>query len=190
MKSIQKKNVRGFSTAEVLLSIFVVSIGLVTIMSVMSASLRRSLRNRDVVIATDLAQEGVELVRNVRDNHFASGGDGFDSPAVFNNFRRHCRIDWNDPDNSLDCQLVQGVLSRYYLSYANGLYAHSGAGAAQERYARYIFIDYDSAGGERAMVRSFVLWGNAALPPVNGSSAGCTVESSCVFSETFLTAWK
>lgn len=175
---------RGFSTPEVLLSVFVVSIGLVTIIAVMSGSLRYSFVNRDTVIATDLAQEGVELVRNVRDNDFASGGAGF---TAFSN-NKHCRIDWNDSVNSLDCQAGQGVASRYYLQYAGGMYAHFGTG--QERYTRYVYVDYSAAGGEHALVRSFVVWGGGALPPSTGNPASCTLANSCVYSEAFFTAWK
>lgn len=174
----------GFSTPEVLLSIFVVSIGLVTIIAVMSGSIRYSFVNQDIVIATDLAQEGIELVRNVRDNDFASGGTGFTS---FSN-NKHCRIDWNDASGSLDCQAAQGAASRYYLQYASGMYAHLGTG--QERYTRYIYVDYSSVGGERASVRSFVVWGGGALPPSNGNPATCTLANSCVYSEAFFTAWK
>lgn len=182
-----QKSLRAFSTPEVLLSIFLVSIGLVTIMAVMSQSLRYSYKNQDVIIATDLAQEGIELIRNVRDNNFATGGTGF---AAFSS-NRHCRIDWNDSSASLDCQGSQGTASRYYLQYAGSpaTYAHFGTG--EGRYSRYIYIDYtNNAQGERALVRSFVFWGNGTLPPTNGNASGCTNATSCVFSETFLTAWK
>lgn len=181
---------KGFSTPEVLLSVFVVSIGLITIMTVMSQSLRYSYKNQDTIIATDLAQEGIELVRNVRDNDFASGGDGFNDPTVFSNANKHCRIDWNDASTSLDCQGSQGSTSRYYLQYSGNpsTYAHSGV--EEQRYSRYIFIDYDASGGEHALVRSFVFWGDAPFPPANGNSSTCTTANSCVFSETFLTAWK
>lgn len=177
---------------EVILSMFIVSIGLVTITAVISGSLRYSYKNQDVIIATDLAQEGVELVRNVRDNNFAGGGTGFASFSPSAN--HHCRIDWNDPNTSLDCASSQGTASRYYLQYAGGFYAH-GSGATQERYSRYIYINYTSnAQGDRALVRSFVFWGNATftgnspLPASSGSD--CTTVNSCVYSETFLTAWK
>lgn len=181
-----RKTYAGFSTPEVLLSIFVVAIGMVTIMTVMSSALRYSYSNQDIIIGTDLAQEGIELVRNVRDNDFASGGTGF---ALFSN-QRHCRIDWDDASTTLDCQGGQGTVSRYNLNYTNGLYSHVGAGVATGRYNRYIFINYDSNGGDRALVRSFVFWGDGSLPPNNGDPSSCTTVNSCVFSETFFTAWK
>ncbi len=181
--------VTGFSTPEVLLSVFVVSIGLVTIIAVMAGSIRYSFAIRDTVIATDLAQEGVELIRNVRDNDFAMGGTGFVSFSV-PPARKHCRIDWNDPDSSLDCQANRGADSRYYLQYVGGFYGH--VNVSQERFSRYVFIDYSSAGGERALVRSFVFWGGFSMGsiPATGAPDSCAASSECVYTETFLTAWK
>lgn len=188
-----KKSLSGFSTPEVLLSVFVVSIGLVTIMTVMSGSLRFSFNNRDIIIATDLAQEGVELVRNVRDNDFASGGTGF---SAFDAAKKHCYINWSDANFS--CFPNQNPASRYYLQYAGGLYAHNGGAA--ERYSRYLYIDYDSTGGDHALVRSFVFWGSFQVSSLgnNGNSAACKAPldgngnptGGCVFSEAFFTAWK
>jgi len=179
---------RGFSIPEVLLSLLVLSIGIMTIVSILSKSLVYSYDTRDTIVATELAQEGVELVRNVRDNDFASGGDGFDNPTVFDNAQKHCRIDWNDPDDALDCNANQGAASRYYLQYSGGLYAH--VNVTIERYSRYVYIDYtNNAQGERALVRSFVYWGSF-MPPNTGDSANCTPANKCVFTETFLTSWK
>lgn len=185
MFSVDEKKLGGFSTPEVLLSMFIVSIGLITIMTVITSSLRFSYQNQDIIIATDLAQEGIELVRNVRDNDFATGGTGF----TYFSANKHCRVDWNDSSASLDCDSSQGAVSHYNLAYTNGLYSHGGVAAG--RYSRYIYIDYaNDAQGERALIRSFVFWGDGVLPPANGASSNCTSANSCVFSETFFTAWK
>jgi len=176
----------GFSIPEVLLSLFVLSIGIMTIVSVLSKSLVYSYDTRDTIVATELAQEGVELVRNVRDNDFASGGDGF---ASFDN-DEHCRIDWDD--NDLTCWGARGDMNRYYLQYSGGLYAR--VNATRERYMRFIFVDYSAGGGKHALVRSFVSWDDflptVANIPNNGDSANCTPANKCVFTETFLTSWK
>ncbi len=184
ISSIYRKQ-RGFSTPEVLLSMFVLTTGLVAVIAVMAGSLRYSFSNRDTIIAADLAQEGIELVRNVRDNDFAAGNNGF---TAFAQSDKHCRIDWNDPDTDLDCQFSQGSLSRYTLEYTGGMYQH--ATSPTDRFSRYIFIDYDTNDGEHALVRSFVIWGGASLPPASGSSATCAGSATCVFTEAFLTNWK
>lgn len=191
----KKKNLKAFSMPEVLLSVFILSIGLVTIVAVMAGSLRAALGSQNAIIATELAQEGTELVRNVRDNDFASGGTGF---AAFSG-HRHCRIDWS---SALACNGSKGALSQYALGYSGGMY--TSAPGTTEKFYRYVYINYTSGGNERATVRSFVFWGgdvSGALPAINpadtlssfegsGNTAGCNLTHLCVFTETFLTPWK
>ena len=173
---------------EVILSVFILSIGLVTIVSVMTGSLRHSLGTRDAIIAAELAQEGIELARNVRDNDFADGGNGFPGTSFQTN-QPYCRIDWNDTRlRCRDSAWSPGSV-RYDLQYSGGLYAHAvGGGVA--KFARYIYVNYDdTVGQENAIVRTFVTW-TGFTPPDDGSPTGCTIASACVFTETFLTAWK
>lgn len=185
---------KGFSIVEVLISSFVLAIGLVAIMALIASGLKNSFETRDTIIATGLAQEGIELVRNVRDNNLAAGGDGF---AAFPN-QKHCRIGYNDvfvyPDATtvtpdLDCTGSLGSLSRYTLQYSSNLYQHSNTLA--ERFSRYIYIDFTNGPSPDALVRSFVYWGGIFTPPNSGgSSTACTALNKCVFTEIKLTAWK
>lgn len=184
-----KKALKGFSIPEVLLSMFVLSIGLVTIVAVMAGSLRYSYDTRDLIIATGLAQEGVELVRNVRDADFAAGNQGF---TRFSDSNRYCRINWNSSQNSnIDCFANPDPANRYYLQYRNGVYGH--VNATKERYSRFIYIDYDPGVGLNngtAVVRSFVFWGTADIRPATGDPATCNASPTCVYTEIFLTSWK
>ncbi|OGI21711.1 MAG: hypothetical protein A3J06_00305 [Candidatus Moranbacteria bacterium RIFCSPLOWO2_02_FULL_48_19] len=183
-KHFKKKTLRGFSLGEVLLAVFVLTVGVLSLTALMASSLRQSLESQNAVIAVELAQEGVELVRNVRDNDFAAGNDGF---TAFDPGRKHCRADYNDPAVSLDCDAPQGTASRYYLQYSGGLYAHTST--AVSRFYRYIFIDYNN-GQKTALVRSFVYWGGTTALPTNGNSSSCTALNKCVFTEVTLTNWK
>lgn len=174
---------------------FVLSFGLITVVALVSKSLKHSLFSRDVIIAVELAQEGVELVRNVRDNDFAVGGDGFDNNDSFKTSEKYCRIDFDDSSESIDCdnasESPESNPSRYYLQYSPaGFYAHYST--TQERFSRFLYIDYNTPGGENknALVRSFVYWGDAALPPDDGDPSDCNPANSCVFTELYLTSWK
>lgn len=73
---LQKKQVtqKGFSFAETLLSAFVLSVGLITIVLLITRSTAHSIELRDATIASQLSQEGLELARNVRDTNLAAGG--------------------------------------------------------------------------------------------------------------------
>ncbi len=179
------KKQKGFSIGEVIISSFVLTIGLVAVTALIAKSLKNSFGTRDAIIAVELAQEGVELVRNVRDNGFAAGGTGF---ADFSP-NRHCRIDYDDSITSLDCDASLGSPSRYYLQYRDGFYGHFGSTA--ERFSRSLYIDYNDPGAdqENAFVRSFVYWGTF-IPPSTGAADNCTIANKCVFTEVQLTNWK
>ncbi len=61
---------KGFSIIEVLVSFFILVTGILVIYSSTNLPLRYSNEARNKIIAFYLAQEGVELVRNIRDNNF------------------------------------------------------------------------------------------------------------------------
>lgn len=189
-----RKQKKAFSTGEVILAMFVLSVGLLATMALVSKSLKHSFISRDIIIASELAQEGIELVRNVRDNDFARGNNGFGS---FDKNLPYCRIDYDDSSSSLDCKNASqspgnpSGESRYALQYQGGMYAHTGG--TRERFSRALYIDYDDSGSAtdaHALVRSFVYWGDASPPPNSGDSDGCTQSRSCVFTELYLTSWK
>ncbi len=179
------KKLKGFSVAEVIVSSFVLTIGLVAVTALIANSLRNSFESRDTVLAVELAQEGIELVRNVRDNDFAASGTGF---ADFSN-DKHCRIDYDDSLTSLDCDASFGSSSRYRLQYRAGFYGHFDT--TPERFSRYIYIDYSDPGAdqENAFVRSFVYWGTF-VPPSTGAIDNCTIANKCIFTEIKLTNWQ
>ncbi len=178
----------GFSIGEVLLASFVLTTGLLSVAALISSSYQQSLLGRNAIIATELAQEGVELVRNVRDNNIASDPsnpfDGFPIGGL-----RHCRMSYDDL--VLDCSNAAHSAaldpSRYVLEYTvAGVYKHTGALGA---FYRYIFIDYN--GTDSAMIRSFAFQDPALYsPPVTGDASGCNTANKCAYTEVVLTDWK
>ena len=181
MKKRYTKVHSGFSFGETLLAAFVLSVGLLGVVKLFQVSTSQSFVLRDAIIASQLAQEGIELVRNVRDNNFAAGNDGFDSFSS----NPHCYIDANDM--ALNCFANQNDTSRYTLTYTGGIYvATNGSG----KFRRYIRIEFNDGSNPSANVKSFVVWGGAALPPANGSTANCTLLNKCAYTETTLTNWK
>jgi type II secretory pathway pseudopilin PulG len=77
---LKSKNAKGFTMIEAVFGIFIVGIISVSFFVVMSKMLKVQNSTRDQIIATNLAQEGIELARNLRDNNWKSGlSDGFAS---------------------------------------------------------------------------------------------------------------
>ena len=64
---------KGFTLIEVIISVAVLSLVSVSAMSAVSLNLSSAVRIKDNLIAASIAQEGLEIVRNIRDNDRHSG---------------------------------------------------------------------------------------------------------------------
>ena len=184
---------KGFSINEVMISMFVLSVGIVTVIGLFSKGFINSAVDRDRIVAAGLAQEGVELVKNVRDNSFAKGDvDGFVHFVVSGDY---CRASHDsNPSVNMDCSNSSGDrpasnLSRYTLSLSNGYYKHMNA-AAPVKFSRYIDVDYNN-GQKTADVVSFVYWGGTVPSGIeNGTVTNCHIGNKCVYSKVRLENWK
>jgi type IV pilus modification protein PilV len=159
-KKVTPVNKRGFSLVEVILSLFIITVGLVAMITMMANSIRDTQSSRDQIIATQLAQEGVELVKNIKENTVA--------PATFTVGTDRC-VDMNDltDTHSGTATYCHG---RVLYRNAAGLFSHSTAGGATpSKFLRRIDIAGD--------VISTVSWDGSSVP---AGSAGCTLADKCV----------
>lgn len=195
LKITKNYNKKAFSIGEVMLSVFILGVTMITILSMYSGSLRNLHDDRDSIIASMLAQEGVELIRNVRDNNWSRRDSAMDTtPAAFDNMgvssgtiQSDCRIDSNSYAingnnevvySSVDCSGASRALN----INASGFYVHDAGTATKFR--RTIALDYRS--GNEMIVTSFVSW-DGSNPTTDKSL--CLVEDKCVFSESTLGEW-
>lgn len=162
---------------EVLISIFVLLIGIVGTMGLFINSLKNSMDARDNVIATQLAQEGIELVRNIRDTNLAVGKPAFDTgtglPAF--NLSPSCSISYGD--TTINCSSATFPL---YIS-AGGYYTHTAGGTAT-KFKRQIIVDTKTA--NQLTVTSEVIWlgASGSFPAV----ASCTTANKCIAAKVTL----
>ena len=63
-------NISWFSIIEVLVGIFIFTLGLISIYLIMVSSLKLNDYNKNQIIASNLAREQIELIRNVRDSNY------------------------------------------------------------------------------------------------------------------------
>ncbi|MDX9913148.1 MAG: hypothetical protein RBS77_01040 [Candidatus Moranbacteria bacterium] len=195
MFKLRNKNKKGFSIGEVILSTFVLGVTMVSVLSLYNQGLKSFQDERDSIIASMLAQEGVELARNVRDNNWArrSGVDDTD-PATFASFgvsagntENDCRISYNSyVMNGEEIDYGSGILcaGASYALYVNaaGFYTHNSTGATATKFRRAITLDYSNS--DDIVVTSFVSWDNG-----NPDTSNCTTANKCVFSQSTLTNW-
>ena len=86
--NIKKNNHKvGFSIVEIMAVVFIVSVGMIGMMTLVNQTIRAQRLNRHTLVAYQLAQEGVELVRLIRDdNWLAEERDNFLSVLPYGNY--------------------------------------------------------------------------------------------------------
>ena len=159
MRKINKKNIAGFMVIEAAFSIFIVGVALVAFLMVLSMMYKTEFGKRDYVVATNLAQEGIEIVRNIRDSSWKTGGtngfSGFPSGD-------YC-VDYLGTTHS--CADKLKIRDGFY-EYASGV---------ETKFSRKIVI---GGSGETRTVKSSVIW----------KPSGATSEATIEMEDT-LYAW-
>lgn len=74
----KKKYNKGFSLIEVIVSIGIISIGIIPILNLFNSALRNEMDNKNRLIALYLAEENIEIIRQLRDNDALEGYDWLD----------------------------------------------------------------------------------------------------------------
>jgi type II secretory pathway pseudopilin PulG len=77
--NLQSRARRGFTIVEIITVLFVVSVGLIGVLSLIIKNIQSQTFNKQNLIAYQLAQEGIELTREVRDTNWKLGLDFNDS---------------------------------------------------------------------------------------------------------------
>ena len=132
-----KLNNKGFSILEASVVMGVVSIGLLGVFSLVLQNIQVQKVNKNMLVASMLAQEGLELVRNIRDdNWIASPQVAWDSNIA----------GWNNNDFTVDYTMVMAEVddtnaagdiveeagAKLYLVNGGNFYTHDADGGANE----------------------------------------------------------
>lgn len=70
MKKIKNRNKLAFAIIEILVWIFIFSLWLVSIYAIIVSTLRMNDYNSNYIVATSLAKEQIELIKNIRDTNY------------------------------------------------------------------------------------------------------------------------
>ena len=138
----KETTISGFILVEVIVSIFILMLAVPAALTIASKSVFLASYSKDQIIATYLAQEGIEIVRNRRDQNMLQGGLwllGIGSGK----YRVDYGVGVSDP---LVESCSSAVCSLLYKNTANGTYSHtSGAGEATH-FSRYVETQELSSG--------------------------------------------
>jgi len=67
---MKKNNKKAFSMIEILIWIFVFTLGITSVYTIISSTIRINDYNKNYIIASNLAREQIEQVRNIRDSNY------------------------------------------------------------------------------------------------------------------------
>jgi len=174
---------------EAMIAAFVLAIGLVAVLQLFSSSLKNSLESRDRIIASGLSQEGVELVRNIRDNNILNGDDAFQDIGATGSLTDQ-KIDVSDPTLSSSANFSDKMLL-YDNSGSVDIYQHTGGGD-DSNYYRQIDVIFDNKStldpdDDELTVNGMVVWKTTSFPIDYGD---CTIANKCIFTTSTLTRWQ
>jgi type II secretory pathway pseudopilin PulG len=124
-------NNSGISILEVVVAILIITIGLVGVMSLVIQNIQAQYINKNILIASGLAQEGLELVRNIRDLNWLTPGNAWDQSIVADGTYT---IDYHGRGSiEQTANFVSDALARLYIDSDN-LYTHTMTGAPTNFY--------------------------------------------------------
>lgn len=139
------KNNKAFSLLEVTLAMGVLVIGILGVFSLVIQNAQVQNYNKHYLIASMLVQEGIEIVRNKRDNNWIDDT----IPAWYEgiaNGNGEFIVDYSDP-SSFDFSIDNIANARLYLDSDN-FYTHTAVGNTASPFYRLIEIhDFTDHGG-------------------------------------------
>ncbi|HRZ95575.1 MAG TPA: hypothetical protein P5262_03360 [Candidatus Moranbacteria bacterium] len=182
---------KGFSFIESILAVFLVSVGVIAGLKLLTVGLKDSMESRDQFAASLLAQEGVELVRNIRDNNWV---DNDPSTGSFNYFpaddNNRCIADKDTSGVNISCGVNNGQMR---LRLDNDNY-YMNSGSTNTKFFRRIKFNYCNVGcsgiardaAKSVVVTSLVSWNGE----VSGTSVDdCNTSTKCAYTQIILNKW-
>jgi len=199
------ENGEGFTIIELIISIFILSVAIIGIFSAFSIMSILTSNTVDQLTATYLAQEGLEVIINIRDSNWinmdscpnppCSGYtwvDGLHATDTDSICRTNgCEVDYTT--HGTDSYPVKAYLGDYLNIDANGFYSYKTG--TQSKFIRKIIIepvlDVDGKSDHIIKVISQVYWdgkANILHRGYNAKNDGCT-PYNCVTTEEMLYDW-
>jgi prepilin-type N-terminal cleavage/methylation domain-containing protein len=135
------KNKKGFTILEITVVLGIISIGLLGLSSLVLQTIQVEYVNRNKLIASMLAQESLELVRNIRDTNWKTGTNWDDS--IYNSSDFNYTIDYDDPSPDYSANSIDDSQAKLFINN-NGFYNHNGG--TPTIFSRLITINKDADG--------------------------------------------
>ena len=116
---------KGFTLIEVLLSVFIITVAVLGLYNGISYSFNSIEKAKDKFVAAYLAEEGIELVKNIRDSNFVANKTDWKEGLTVCSGSYGCRIDYNDASLITNANSTE---EKAPLWIDNGFYNYTASG--------------------------------------------------------------
>ena len=135
------RNDNGFTILETVIAFSIIAVGLVGILTLILQSIQVQYINKNVLIASHLAQEGLELVRNARDNNWLTVGSSWQQDLVNDGTYA---IDYRGRSSiNASVNAISDDGARLYID-GDGFYSHAATANATNFYRLITVVDHTS----------------------------------------------
>jgi prepilin-type N-terminal cleavage/methylation domain-containing protein len=161
MNNIFKKE-KGFTLLEMLISIMIISIGVLGTYSVVFRYTKNTQLERENLIASYLCQEGIEIVKNMRDTNWLTTGNSWN--AGLTSCASGCEIDYNGKggDGSTSGLTVWSSGNYLWIDAMTGLYKYEYVSGTDTETTWKRKITIDSSTTDILNITVTVYWGSVA----------------------------
>ena len=128
------KNNSGISILEVIVAIMIIAMGLVGVLSLVIQNVKAQYINKNVLIASGLAQEGLELARNIRDLNWLTPGNTYGNIAS-----GAYTMDYRGLTSVSTVSSIDDPGARLYVD-SNGFYTNTASGNTPTNFYRLITV--------------------------------------------------
>lgn len=147
----------GFSLLEVIFSIAIITVGIISILTLFNYNLKAEINNKNKLIAIYLAQESIEIARQQRDNVWFGGDANFLDNTEFldgeviiglvdkDNNRDNIREGWEIVESNSERKKVY-LSNDSYVQHRNVEGNWAGWGWKKTGFERYLTIENNSGG--------------------------------------------
>jgi prepilin-type N-terminal cleavage/methylation domain-containing protein len=141
----------GFTLLETLIALSVVSVGIMAAFTLSLANLNTARDNYERILAANLAREGVELVRNIRDSNWLKMEANEDCDSAAPGLQL---CDWDEDLNVSTSTIAYNATStREIVDSVEGCFNNLGAGTCRIFRNANNFYDHNSTGDATNMAR-------------------------------------
>ena len=166
IKILKQKNKKsGFTLVETLVAVFILSLSIITMMTVLSSGISDTNYAKQKITATYLAQEGIEYMRNIRDDYvlYPTMNPSLTWSSFKNMVISKCENGCGFDNNNADFTVTnQGFILQCFLLYSCKLYVNDGnyyysANQGTDSGFRRV-ITADKIGDDEIKITSTVFW--------------------------------